>query len=388
MHRINIVKVFALTALLFIMWTDVKAQDPTYSQFNLNQLYYNPAYTGYHYGYQISATYRTLWPNVRGKVFPGPLSTYHAWFDGFINIKNVFYAGIGAFAMQDQEGEGSLKTTSFGISYAQHLPKIGYKQDILPQLKISLGFKAYFNSIYVDWDKFVFTDQLNIDYGIIPGQHSQFNRTGTLTRNYFDFDAGILFQNNFKGQGKWYNEFGFSMAHVLAPSIALSGSTEDKARLPRKYVASYRGIVSLAHDKLFMGPTILFENQKKFFELNTGIDFFLKPHTSNAVVPLTMSVMNRMSIIQGKINTSAVIVALSHKGILGDRSKNRPVYYIGVAADFPYMGLGMQTAGAYEVTIGIIIPAKGGNGYSKCPYNTFDHSRSVNQYYKPRVKNR
>ena len=375
--------------MVFVLFSHFssKAQDPTYSQYNLNQLYYNPAYTGYHGGYQFTATYRNLWPNVRGKSFPqGPLGTYHAFFDCFVG-RNYYHAGIGAFAMEDVEGEGYLKTSTFGISYAQHLPKIGgYKSDISPRLKLSLGFKGYISSISIDWDKLVFTDQLNLDYGIIGGTNSSFNHTGTFRKMVGDMDAGLLLLNNFMGQNKWYNEVGFSIAHILAPSISLMGSTEDNIRLPRKYLVSYRSTVDIAKGKLFMGPTLLFENQKKFFELNAGLDFFVKVQKDNRVIPLTLSIMNRITIVQHKTNTSAIIVGISHKGILG--KKNAPVYTIGFAADFPYMGLGMQTAGAYELSIGIVIPQKGGNGFSQCPYSTFDHSKQMNQYYKPKVKNR
>ncbi|MCX6199729.1 MAG: PorP/SprF family type IX secretion system membrane protein [Bacteroidetes bacterium] len=359
-----------------------KAQDATYSQFNLNQLYYNPAYTGYQYGYQFSATYRTLWPNVRGKKLPGPLSTYHAWFDGFVNLPRGMYLGLGAFAMQDVEGEGFLTTTSAGVSFAAHFPKIQAVGDESPRIKISLGAKVYFNSISIDWDRLVFTDQLNIDYGITGS--SAFGHTGSFRKNYPDFDIGLLLLNNFMGKDKWYNEFGFSVAHILSPSISLTGSTEDRTRLPQKFIVSYRSTVNLVGGKLFVGPTILFENQGSFFrkqgdfyELNAGLDFFVRPSTKSYVVPLTVSVMNRLSIVQGKINTSAIILGITHKGVFGKKS-NSPVYYVGAAVDFPYMGLGMQSAGAYELSIGIIIPPKHTNGYSKCPMGTFDHSGYFN----------
>ncbi len=360
----------------------VKAQDPTYSQFNLNQLYYNPAYTGYQYGYHFSATYRTLWPNVRGKKIPGPLSTYHAWFDGFVNLPKGMYLGLGGFAMQDTEGEGYLTTTSGGVSFALHFPKIGYKQDALPRIKISLGAKVSFNSIYIDWDRLVFTDQLDIDYGITGA--SAFGKTGSFRRNYPDLEVGMLLLNNFMGNDRWYNEFGFSAGHILSPSVALSGSNEDRSRLPRKFMLSYRSTVNLVGGKLFIGPTILFENQGSFFkkeadfyELNAGLDFFIRPSSKSYVVPLSISLMNRLSLVQGKINTSAFILGITHKGVLGKKN-NAPVYYVGAAVDFPYMGLGMQTAGAYEVTIGIIIPPKHTNGFSSCPYSTFDHSGYFN----------
>src|SRR6185295_11196578 len=110
--------------------------------------------------------------------------------------------------------------------------------------------------------------------------------------------------------------------------------------------------------KLYVGPTLLFENQKDFFELNAGLDFFVKPNPDRPVIPLCVSMMNRVSVRQGKINTSAIMLGISHRGLLGTKG-NAPLYYVGFAADFPYLGLGMQTAGAYEVTIGIIIPPKG-----------------------------
>ena len=378
------ISLFCVLGILIINSRKSYAQDPTYSQYNFNQLYYNPAYTGYHYGYQLQATYRTLWPNTGGKAFPGPLSTYHAWFDGFVNIRKVFHAGIGAFAMQDVEGYGSLTTSSFGISYAQHLPKIGFKTDANPRIRLSVGFKAYFNSVFIDWDKLVFTDQLSKDFGILG--LSAFGQQGTIRRNYFDLDAGILLQNNFMGKDKWYNELGFSIGHVLAPSISLTGSTEDRTRLPRKFIGSYRSTIGMARGKLFTGPTILFENQRDFFALNAGIDFFIKPQPRSTVIPLSISIMNRLTVIQNKINTSSFIVGISHKGKLGNRS-DAPIYFIGFAADFPYMGLGMQTAGAYELSIGIIIPRRGSVAIP-CPFGAFDHNASVNRVYQKGGSNR
>ena len=81
--------------------------------------------------------------------------------------------------MQDVEGEGFLTTNTVGISYAQHFAKIGPKSDALPRFQLSLGFKAYFNSISVNWDKLVFSDDLNLQ----PGNYwySQGDRAGMAT---------------------------------------------------------------------------------------------------------------------------------------------------------------------------------------------------------------
>jgi type IX secretion system PorP/SprF family membrane protein len=357
--------------LLFVLVLPVgiycPAQDPAFSQYNLNQLYYNPAYTGDHGGYQVAATYRTLWPNVPGKILPGALSTAYAFADAYVQRGSSYTAGLGVFAMQDVEGEGYLTTNTFGISYAQHFPKIGGRTDELPRIQLSVGFKAYFNSISVNWDKLVYTDQLNIDEGII-GQSAS-DHIGIGHKYTADLDAGLLMKNNQGGKDNWYNEVGFALAHILTPSITLTNTPGNSGRLPRKYTGTYRSSASIDNKHFYLGPTVLFENQANFYELNTGVDLFINPKPGDAVIPLCFSVMNRFSMWQNSASTNAIITAFRYKGVMGKNIK--VVYNIGFAADFPYTGLLIQSKGAYELSLGVIIPRKGNNHYSKCPYDTF-----------------
>ena len=351
---IGLIWIFALSAL---------GQDPTFSQYDANQLYYNPAYAGYKENARIGLTYRTLWPNVPGKEFPGPLSTYSAAGDAFFNIQNKFMGGAGAFVMQDVEGQGYLTTTTAGVMYSQHLPSIRALRDDRRQpgrFDIYVGFKVYYNHIHIDWSRFVFSDQLNPLYGITGP--TSFNQEGISQRSYFDFDFGVLVRNNFRAKSKWINELGFAMAHVLVPSIAITGANSDITRLPRKYTATYRAVVALTENKFYLGPTLLFENQGKFIETNAGLEFFFRMSRKVETIPLAIAISNRFSEVlkntetgKSKINTSAMIVAITHKGIIPNG--HYPVSYsAGFSVDFPYMGLGMQTAGAYELTLGCMIP--------------------------------
>jgi len=364
-------KGFALnSSLLFLLMLPVltcMAQDPAFSQYNLNQYYYNPASTGADGGYHIAATYRNLWPNVPGKVFAGALSTYYAVADAYFKKGESYTAGAGVFAMQDVEGEGYLTTSTFGISYAQHFQKIGAKTDELPRLQLSLGFKAYFNSISVDWDKLVFSDQVNIQQGII-GQ-SAADHAGIGRKYIGDLDAGLLLKNNFKGQDYWYNEFGFALSHILSPSISLTNSDAADSKIPRKYVATYRSTVAIDHRRFYLGPTILFENQKEFYELNYGVDWFINPNPAKEIIPLCFSVLNRLWFMKYSYNTNALITEVRYKWAGGKHIL--VVYNIGFAADFPYTGLAMQTKAAYELSLSIVFPRKGRNNFSKCPYETF-----------------
>ena len=362
------------------------SQDPTFSQFNLNQYYFNPAYTGYHGGYEFAATYRSLWPNVPGKVFLGPLATYYAYLSASFHEKGNYAGSISGFAMQDQEGEGYLTTNTFGISYAQHFAIKVSGVDKDPRLQLTVGFKGYLSTVSVNWDKLVFTDQLNVDYGI--GPTSGFGRTGSeTTKPFWDMDAGLLLWNNFMARDRWYNEVGFSLSHILTPYVSLTQATTQQTRIPQKLILNYRSTVNMIGNRISFGPVILFELQGKFYELNTGIDLYfrVKP-SSNAPVPLTFSVLHRLAVPGYNLNTNAVIIGLTHNGRLERDNKRGDEYYIGFSADFPYLGLAGQTKGAYELTVGFLFRNKAPDGY-KCPWGSADHSTEMNSFYKRKVKN-
>jgi type IX secretion system PorP/SprF family membrane protein len=353
--------------LLCASFTPVAAQDPTFSQYNLNQYYYNPAYTGNHGGYQLAATYRSLWPGVPGKVVEGPLSTSYAMFDAYLKSGHSYTAGVGVFAMQDVEGEGFLTTNTVGISYAQHFAKIGPKTDAMPRIQISVGFKAYLNSISVNWDKLVFSDDLSLTQGVTGSSSADHSGVGHKITG--DADAGLLMINNFKGKDNWYNEVGFAMAHIISPNESLTGADNISDRVPRKYVVTYRSTAAIAGKRFFIGPTILFENQALFYELNTGLDLFINPRPSNVVRPLCFTVMNRLAINPDIANTNAIILAMRYKGTAGKNSK--VIYNIGFSVDLPYSGLAMQTRGAYEVSLNVIFPRTHGDNFSACPYQVY-----------------
>lgn len=365
-----------VTAMAFVLSAlTALAQDPTFSQYDANQIYYNPAYAGYKKAVRFGATYRNLWPNVPGKKLPGPLGSYSFTGDAYFNIKDRFTGGGGAFVMQDVEGVGYLTTTTAGIMYSQHMPKIKGRNDRMDRWNIYLGFKAYMGNIHVDWSRYVFSDQLDVNYGV--ANPSSFNQDNIVSKFYFDFDFGIVIRNNYRAKGKWFNEFGFSMSHVLAPTISITGSASDASRLPRKYVATYRSNIAVLKDNFYIGPTILFENQGRFFAVNGGLDFYVRfKHRKNESIPLSVGVYNRFSFIlkdvrnnRNKINTSAIILSVTHRGNFAS-GKYATGYSVGFSVDFPYMGLGMQTAGAYEITAGITIPYKKRDVLT-CPFEAY-----------------
>ena len=356
------------------------AQDPTFSNFNFNQQYYNPAYAGYYEGYNLSVTSHTLWPNIPGKVFPGPLSTNAAFGDAWVNA-GYYTAGIGAMAMTDIEGEGFLRTNTFGASYNQEIYVPGRQHSDPYRLKISAGFKAYLNSISVDWDKLLFGDQLTID-----GIHttSAFGREGNGHYLNGDIDAGILVQNyvlDHNNNPAWHNEFGLALAHILSPSTSFLGNPGNSTHIPRKLVATYHSYVRLPNKHLFLMPTFLFQSQAKFYEFDASVEVCFKLNEQDEGVPFGISFGTRLAIAPAVANTNALVVGFSRRSTFG--SKNRMVYYMGISAEFPYGGMGTaQTYGTYELSLGFVFPTKLNDRFGKCPSAAYDHSSEVKKWSK------
>jgi len=326
------------------------AQDPSYSQYQGNELSFNPAYAGVAKDLRFEGTYRTLWPNVPGKQFPGPLSTYNASFDMMVPLNHIQKLGIGFSADQDVEGQGYLTTTTYAVPISYHLL-------FSKAASMYIGLRPSLNQVKIDWSRFVFSDQLSPEYGIV--QNTSFNQEQLTSRYYFNFDAGLLgrFSQNV-GRRENYEEIGFAVANMVRPAISLTGGTDALSRLPIRYVISGRAAFK-AIDKLFIGPLMLFEVQGQFFSTKVGVDFYYRPKNSSNIVPLTFGLYHRTGVLNSN-DTRGFIAYVGHKGVIpGNYIRGKmATYSVGFSADFNYGGLNMQTYGAYELTVGFTLPTK------------------------------
>jgi type IX secretion system PorP/SprF family membrane protein len=361
---------FLSLATVLLPFISVKAQDPSFSQYKFNKLYFNPAYAGYNEEHHVSFAYRNLWPNVPGIPVAGPLANYQVSADFFIRYgqpkrsKMAFTGAVGVFCNQNFEGSAHLMTSSFGVTYAQHFPIIQNVNE-LPQLLFSVGLKGYATNARINWDKLIYSDQLDIDYGITGS--SLAGRNGIGTRWGGDVDAGGLLSSYFKGKDDWYNEIGFAAAHIVSSSLALSGSNNGLIKTPLKLSGSYRTKIALVHRQFFTGVLLLYEQQGKFSEFNTGVDFYIRTSKNGTSTPLILSIGHRLSlnqIAEKKQNTKALIAGVGFEGkVKGVRSAT---YYIGFSADVPYTGLSGKTFGAYEISVGFNIAKRTQSAKTDC----------------------
>jgi type IX secretion system PorP/SprF family membrane protein len=246
----------------------VKGQDPNYSQFFSAPLYYNPAYTGLNTGLRARFSFRDQWPNL-------PVDFRSYYFSADIGDRNLPGAGgLGLIVNSNNEGIGFINDLSVGISVGVRIP-------ISASVVSQVGIKAAVVQKSINWNDFVFSDQLSEKYGNIY-QSSFVSPTGN-TKVFPDFGAGgiVQFANP---EGNVTGVAGFAVDHIFKPDEAfLSNST---APLPRKYVAHLDLVISSGgggasssmyanggiNDPLKINPGIIYQNQNNLSTLQAGFN--------------------------------------------------------------------------------------------------------------------
>ena len=100
--KVNKYQLFLIGALL-LSTRIVLAQDPNFSQFANNPVYYNPAMTAIGKGYTFRAHARNLWAPI-----PGRFNTFSAAFEGEVVNK----LGVGVLAFSDVAGGGVSRVSA------------------------------------------------------------------------------------------------------------------------------------------------------------------------------------------------------------------------------------------------------------------------------------
>ena len=346
--------IFCLISLISCLTSSLKAQDPNFSQFEMNPLYYNPAYTGSVTDLRFGINYRNLWLNVQGMKFPGPLSTYN--FYGDKQMTNALVGGLGFFVLQNFKGEGFLRHTAAGFLYAWRMPTRSNNYSL------SFGTKIYYNQLKIDWSRLVFSDQVDPERGYL-NTPSAFVPQTEGKKSYLDIDAGVtfgfnIFQNKADEQ-KWTNEVGFAVAHLVRPDISLN---QIESRLPIKYTVLYNTSLPISKNKFYINPKVLFEKQDDFLAYTYGFNIYVvSKHNyrssyarSYFTKPLYLGFYFRNPKFNEMKNTKSLIFVAGHTGSFGNDTR----YQIGVSYDFTVGGLNLSTWGALEISATVVLATK------------------------------
>lgn len=244
---------YVLILLLFMGITSVsfvKAQDPEFTQFYANPLYLNPAFAGSNNCPRVALNYRNQWPALSGSFV-----TTSASYDQHVN---GLYGGLGLLVVQDNAGNGTLKTTRVSGMYA-------YAQQIGRKWFIRFGVEATYFQRSLDWNKLTFGDMIDPNRGFI---YSTADLPQLNSISGIDISSGILATTD--------NFFiGFSAHHLTEPNESLLNNTGE-AYIPMKFSghAGYEiqlGGSGYQSTDASISPNVLYRYQGGFQQLNLGL---------------------------------------------------------------------------------------------------------------------
>jgi type IX secretion system PorP/SprF family membrane protein len=235
----------AICAVLGI--SELKAQDPEFTQFYANPLYLNPALAGNRICPRVNINYRMQWPGIYG--------TYSTVGVSLDRLVSKIQGGVGIMVMQDRAGKGTLNTTGIGLIYAP-------KKNITHNLSVSAAIQVGYWQKQVNWSKLTFGDMID-PYRGFTGTTQEVPNVQTVGN--FDLAAGMVINTrNFYAGG--------AIHHILEPNESFLGGTSI---LPRKYTLHAGGIISLNKsyngEESYISPNILYQAQGDFKQLNLGV---------------------------------------------------------------------------------------------------------------------
>ncbi|MCX6257743.1 MAG: type IX secretion system membrane protein PorP/SprF [Bacteroidia bacterium] len=290
-------------------------QDPEFSQFYANQLYLNPAFAGSAICPRLSLNYRNQWPALHNTFI-----TYNASVDGYLD---VVQGGVGFHFMNDQQGDGTIKTTNVDAMYA-------YTLRVTRSFSLTGGFQTSWIQRKLDWNRLIFPDMIDALYGVIYRTNEQYPKDAN--KSYFDFSTGLL------GFGTNYY-FGIAVHHLAEPVESFNNSSD--AVLPRKYTAHVGFIIPLTGDNIKRGelqlsPNFMYQKQQDFEQFNYGL--YLSRRGVTAGFWLRQNI---------QFNYDAFIIML---GFVQDNFK------LAYSYDITISKLAKETLGAHEISFSYMFP--------------------------------
>ncbi|MCC8407931.1 PorP/SprF family type IX secretion system membrane protein [Mucilaginibacter sp. UR6-1] len=330
-------KIQSKLLVLVLMLTAMKSlgQDHQYSQFFNAPVYLNPALNGQFEGkLRMSLTYRNQYSTI-----PGNLNYLSATID--YNIPR-FGGGFGLMFTRSSEGTAYLRKNSIMGIYSYSVGSDDYV--------LSFGLAAGATNRSVDMSKLVFGDQIDPNYGIIPGQQTSADLLAYNSRFYFDSGLGVnLVTGGFM--------VGAAAFHLNRPNESFTGTP---VKLPMRIAAhaSYRYDLNKYdnlddYEKSFVIPSVVFYKQSNINSYSAGVQY--KRRSVNAGLWYR----------GGAGGPSAVVVSF-----IFDIFKNRESgdkLRVGVSHDVPMSKL--SYGGTSGTTEGSVVYETPGNGDSNYKFN-------------------
>lgn len=306
----------------------VFSQDTFYTQFFSVPMLINPAYAGINTGVKARFDYRNQWP-----VLPKSYQAYYFSADyGDRGLPGA--GGIGLIFNSDNEGTGFIHNLEAGLD-------ISVRIRITSMIVSQIGIKASYRQKTVNWDDFVFTDELSAKYGNI--NPTTFNTPGTNRRSAADFGVGGLLQFISEDQA-YQGTVGFAVDHLFQPDMSFLSTGE--APLYRRWVVHADGVFALGGGGSMSGGS------GDALRINPGVVFQQQYNVSNLEIGFNLSKYNvylgtwyKTSMTKPASNSLAVLAGYNLR--VADNIAVKFIY----SYDIPISGAYSSSGGAHEISL-------------------------------------
>jgi len=313
-----VLRLISVLILSIVFCTTIRAQDPVFSQFYAAAFQINPAFVGNTYAPKISLNYRDQWPG-----FNKAYQTTSVTFEQYIPAAS---SGFGLNLTSDAAGDGIFNTNSISGFYSYRL-KVGEK------FFFKWGMEASIVQSKLDWNRLVFTDQIDAFFGANDNLGNPNPSVETppdeLRKSYVDVSTGLIAYTS-----KWYA--GFSLKHITTPDNRyLTSQTSLVNGLPVRSTFNIGSQFELfvGNKKIkraFISPNVIYTRQGDFSQFNIGA--FAK------VGKLFAGAWFRHS----NTNSDAPIFLIGvEEGILK----------VGYSYDYTISALANETGGSHEISV-------------------------------------
>ena len=342
----NMLKKLLIFLVSIAFLSSVSAQDPVFSQFYANKMYLNPAFTGFHLGTVVNINYRRQWAGVREGY-----SKFETKSVGISTILPCYHSGFGLTYNEATKGEGFLKSQSAGFSYAYHYVNDNDRHNTS---QLSLGFRTSYNWRSVNWENFVFGDQLVAMQGIVgPSQYTPPASMISQSKNYWDLDAGLVYMTEkWKVKRKVLAEdlrMGLAFSHLIKNNTSLLGYKEY---LPIRYTAHISWLNELtntqdAKHSVYLNPTARFDFQKASYSAAAN-SYMTISYGIGIMTPTLYGgfYLQNRNVIPERYNTSSLVAQLGY----GWDTDNMFINF-GMSKDFNLTGFSNYGGGAWEMSL-------------------------------------
>lgn len=349
---------FQLHAMRYVTWllitfgigwcSEIQAQDPSFSQFYANRVYLNPAFVGLEPGITLSATSRMQW-----------LQTDRGFRTSNLTVETQLpYArlGLGIHLLSNTEGIAKLRTRMAGAVMSYTIPG--------KNSNIHFGFEARMVQKDIDWDKLIFSDQLDAMNGVV-GASSVVPAVEKVT--YGDLDFGVVWRRvgDWRlGKRRWQDvrsQLGISLHHL--PHLVNKNAQGNDSFLNRENrvapritfhggliipVKSFRG----SGLDLAVSPNFKLDMQGyKFLNSNENITVgTLGIYTLINNYYLGLLYQNRQ-FAPNTTHTDAFIITLGGYTSTTRGDSDDPRLFFGVSVDVNSTGVGPMAGSVFEATI-------------------------------------